>query len=95
MLNQFPNILPTKDRSLGRMHMVENTITLEPEAKVVYILGYKILHSKCQILEEVRGMLQQGLIQPSTSLWSVPMLLVLNRQHGYRPVCDFRPFRLL
>ena len=91
LLNQFPDILPPKDRPLGRTHMVEHSITLEPGAKPVYIPAYKILHSRRQILEdEVRGMLQQGLIQPSISPWSAPMLLVPKRQHGFRRVCDFR-----
>lgn len=91
LLNQYPDILPTTDRPLGRTHMVEHSITLEPGSKPVYIPAYKIPHSRRQILEEeVRGMLQQGLIQPSTSPWSAPMLLVPKRQHGFRPVCDFR-----
>lgn len=57
----------------------------------MYILVYKIPHSRRQILEdEVLGMLQQRIIQPSTSPWSAPMLLVPKRHHGFRPVCDFR-----
>ncbi|ROT84118.1 hypothetical protein C7M84_022694 [Penaeus vannamei] len=69
--------------------MVEHSITLEPGAKPVYIPAYKIPHSRRQILIEY-VMLQQGLIQPSISPWSAPMLLVPKRQHGFRPVCDFR-----
>ncbi|ROT79632.1 hypothetical protein C7M84_001647 [Penaeus vannamei] len=52
LLNQFPDILPTKDRPLGRTHIVEHSITLEPGAKPVYIPAYKNPPSRRQILED-------------------------------------------
>ena len=88
---QYPNILPSEGRPLGRTSYLEHSITLTQDAKPVCIPSYRIPHSRRRVLEsEVQGMLETGLIEPSNSPWSSPMLLVPKSDKTFRPVVDYR-----
>ncbi len=40
--------------------------------------------------EQIKGMLKQGVIQPSRSPWNWPIFLVPKKDGQFRPVLDFR-----
>ena len=91
MFKEYPSILPTKERPIGSTSLLTHSISLEPDAKPVYIPSYKIPHAKRKPLEdEVKSMLDLNLIRPSDSPWSSPLLLVPKKDNTFRPVVDYR-----
>ncbi len=52
---------------------------------------YRIPHARKQITrDEVKAMLQAGIIEPSKSPWAAPILLVQKKDGSMRPVVDYR-----
>jgi len=91
IFHDYPTVLPSKDRLIGSTDLIEHSISLEPDAKPVYIPSYKIPHSKRKALEnEVQGMLDMNLIKRSNSPWASPMILVPKKDGSFRPVVDYR-----
>ncbi|ROT65767.1 reverse transcriptase [Penaeus vannamei] len=90
IFHDYPTVLPSKDRLIGSTDLIEHSISLEPDAKPVYIPSYKIPHSKRKALEnEVQGMLDMNLIKRSNSPWASPMILVPKKDGSFRLVVDY------
>lgn len=90
LFKEFPNVMPTEERPIGKTTLLQHSITLEPDAKPLYILSYRIPHLKRQALEkEVKAMLEMNLIWPSNSPWASP-LLVPKKDNTLGPVADYR-----
>ena len=84
-------VLPSQDRPLGKTSRVEHRIELTADAKPFKIPAYRVPHSrKALISKEIKAMLESGIIEPSTSPYSSPLLLVPKANGEYRPVIDFR-----
>ncbi|ROT75265.1 putative enzymatic polyprotein [Penaeus vannamei] len=82
--------LPT-DRPLGRTDVLRHRIDLIPGTKPIYIPSYRIPHSRRAAFKEATdALLAQGIIEPSQSPWSAPMLLVPKKDGTLRPVIDYR-----
>ncbi|ROT77966.1 hypothetical protein C7M84_003340 [Penaeus vannamei] len=91
LLKEFPSLLPTKDRPLGRTDVLRHRIDLIPGTKPIYIPSYRIPHSRRAAFKEATdALLAQGIIEPSQSPWSAPMLLVPKKDGTLRPVIDYR-----
>ncbi|ROT79842.1 hypothetical protein C7M84_001466 [Penaeus vannamei] len=91
LLKEFPSLLPTKDRPLGRTDVLRHRIDLIPDTKPIYIPSYRIPHScRAAFKEATDALLAQGIIEPSQSPWSAPMLLVPKKDGSLRPVIDYR-----
>jgi len=91
LLKEFPSLLPTKDRPLGRTNVLRHRIDLIPGTKPIYIPSYRIPHSRRAAFKEATdALLAQGIIEPSQSPWSAPMLLVPKKDGSLRPVIDYR-----
>ncbi|ROT81240.1 gag-pol fusion protein [Penaeus vannamei] len=91
LLKEFPSLLPTKDRPLGRTDVLRHRIDLIPGTKPIYIPSYRIPHSRRAAFKEATdALLAQGIIEPSQSPWSAPMLLVPKKDGSLRPVIDYR-----
>lgn len=90
LFKEFPNVMPTEERPIGKTTLLQHSITLEPDAKPLYIPSYRIPHLKRQALEkEVKAMLEMNLIWPSNSPWASP-LLVPKKDNTLGPVVDYR-----
>jgi hypothetical protein len=83
ILSTFPSVFKVPDESPPQ-RSCDHAIPLVSGASPVNIRAYRYPPSlKDEIDRQVKDMLQKGLIQPSTSLFSSPVLLVQeNMAHG-------------
>ncbi len=88
LLHQYRDVIALPGESLGT---TEHKIRVKPDTKPVYIPAYRLPHSQRQVVDEqVRDMLDQGVIQHSRSPWNSPLFLVPKKDGSFRPVIDFR-----
>lgn len=74
----------------------DHEIPLVPGAKPVYIRPYRYPPAlKDEIEKQVQEMLQKGIIQPSSSPFSSPMLLVKKKDGSWPPCVDYRHLNAL
>jgi len=91
LFREYPSLLPSEFRPLGKTDLLQHKINLVPNAQPVYIPSYRIPHSRRSALDKATAdLLDQGIITPSTSPWSAPMLLVPKKDGTMRPVIDYR-----
>ena len=91
LFTAFPGILPSKSKPIGETAILQHEIRLIPGATPIRLPAYRIPHARRKVLEdEITGMLRSGIITPSTSEWSSPLLLVPKSDGSFRPVVDFR-----
>ncbi len=77
--------------ALGATSLTEHNIKIKPGTRPIYIPAYRLLHSQRQVVsEQIEEMLEQGVIQHSTSPWNSPLFLVPKKDGQFRPVIDFR-----
>jgi hypothetical protein len=89
LVSQFHHLFepPT---SLPPSWACNHTIPLIPGARPIFIWPYRHPPGlKDEIEKQVSDMLQQGPIQPSTSSFSSPVLLVKKKDDSYRFCVDF------
>ena len=91
LLKRHSSILPTENGILGHAHSMSHSIHLQPGAKPIYIPAYRLPHSRKDVLTTITNdMLNQDIIEPSTSPWNSPILLVPKKDGSFRPVIDYR-----
>ena len=57
--------------------MLQHKIELLPDARPVYIPAYRLPHSQREIAQrKVEEMINEGIVEPSTSPWNSPLFLV-------------------
>lgn len=94
LLEQFSDLFQQPD-SLPPSRACNHAIPLLLGAQPFYIRPYHYPPAlKDEIKRQVKDMLTQGLIQPSTSLFSSPMLLV-KKDNSYRFCVNFRKLNSL
>lgn len=95
LLAEFADIFsPTT--SLPPSRACNHTIPLIPGAQQVFIWPYRYPPKlKDEIEHQVQEILSQGLIQPSSSSFSSPFLLVKKKDGTYRFCVDFRHLNAL
>lgn len=75
--------------SVGCTHLIEHEIIVDsPAIKQRYYPVSPVVQK--QINEELEKLLDLGIIEPSTSAWSSPIILVSKKEGGYRFCVDFR-----
>ena len=87
LLGKFPEEL----RSVpGRTHLVEHEIHVG-EASPIHQKPYRVPYSRRELVkEELDKMLEARIIQPSTSPWASPIVLVPKKGGGVRFCVDYR-----
>jgi deoxyuridine 5'-triphosphate nucleotidohydrolase len=84
----FSNQLP-KGREMPPK--VQHYITLEPNTRPTQAYQYRLSPNHRQIIEDTMAeLLKQGHIEPSTSPWRAPLLVVSKKDGQPRVVIDFR-----
>ena len=88
-LFQTPNTLPPQRETDHRIHLL-------PQATPVNVRPYRYPHfQKQEIEKQVEIMLQKGLIQPSNSPFSSPVLPVKKQDGSWRFCVDYRALNAL
>ena len=87
---EYQDVFMGPDGKLGRTDLVKHTIDTG-QAKPVKIPPTRVTQKQKQIIEdEIDSMLEKDIIQPSTSPWSSPILLVTKRDGSIRFCIDYR-----
>ncbi len=91
LLHQYRDVIALPGESLGTTDTTEHKIRVKPDTKPVYIPAYRLPHSQRQVVDEqVKDVLDQGVIQHSRSPWNSPLFLVPKKNGSFRLVIDFR-----
>ena len=73
LLSEFVDVLQDKP---GRTSVVKHTFDTGT-ASPVHLLPYRVSHAYRNMVEpELKDMLEKGIIEPSASQWSAPIVLV-------------------
>lgn len=90
LLSKFSSVFQVPTR-LPPQRDQDHAIPLVDESQVVKVKPYRYPHSqKEQIEKMVKDMLEQGIIQPSTSPFSSPIILVKKKDGTWRFCTDYR-----
>ena len=91
LLSEFSGVLALPGEPLGKTDNVSHDIKLLEGTNPVYVPAYRFPHSQRQaVRDEVDKMLNQGVIEESSSPWNAPIFLVPKKDGGFRPVIDYR-----
>lgn len=95
IIHQFDELFwaPT---TLPPTRTINHAINLHPNSESVIVLPYRYFHFQKQEIElQVEEMLRNGIIRPSTSPFSSPVLLARKRDGSYRFCVDYRAFNAI
>ncbi len=77
--------------ALGATSLMAHNIELKPGIRPVYIPAYRLPHGQRLVVnQQIEEMLEQGVIQHSTSPWNSPLFLVPKKGGEFCLVIDFR-----
>ena len=90
LLSKYRSTIALPGESLGRTDIIQHNIRLETPDPT-YIPAYRMPHSKKDTLEKhIQTMLEDDVIESSTSPFNSPIFLVPKANGEWRPVVDFR-----
>ncbi len=90
-MHQYRDVIALPGESLGTTDKTEHKIMVKPDTKPVCIPAYRLPHSQRQVVDEqVKDMLDQGVIQHSRSPWNSPLFLVTKKDGSFSPVINIR-----
>ena len=92
IVDKYDHVFVGSDNKLGKCDMLQHRITIDAKHKPIRQRAYRLGPKQKQVLEHmIHDMEEQDIIQPSTSPWAAPCLLVAKPNNkGYRFVVDFR-----
>jgi len=95
ILDEFADVF-AQPSDLPPRRTCDHKIPLIPGAQLVSVRPYRYAPAlKDEIERQVSEMLQSSLIQPSTSAFSSPVLLVRKKDHSWRFCVDYRMLNAL
>lgn len=93
---KYSDIFYLPGDTLNTTNIYEHKITLKPNIDPIYRKPYRLPHAqKNELKKQVNELLRQGIIEPCTSEWSSPVLLVPKKldssgEKKWRLVIDYR-----
>ena len=96
LLRKYSDVFVNKEGKLGQCDVIEHEIHIPDTCKPIRQRPYKLGAKQKEVLENVvSDMLKDGIIEPSTSPWAAPCLLVAKKSNNttntdYRFVVDYR-----
>jgi hypothetical protein len=89
---EFPDVFPEDLPGLPLKRNVEFAIELRPSTTLISQRPYKMPPNELAELKiQLKGLLDKGLIQPSTSEWGCSTLFVKKKDQSLRMCIDYRP----
>jgi Reverse transcriptase (RNA-dependent DNA polymerase) len=96
MLTEFEYVFPTDQPGLPPKRSVAMEIALEEEAKQVAKPAFRVSPAEMDELKKQLSLLiENGLIRPSVSPWSAPVLFAPKKDAGLRMCLDYRALNKL
>ena len=90
LLQDYGDVFSTGDDDIGRTHMISHSIHTSCSAPIRQGPRRPPMGLKDEIDKQVQDMLERGIITPSSSPWSSPVVLV-NKKDGSKRFCvDYR-----
>jgi len=90
LLGKFKDLFPKNEYDVGKTHLSTHTIDTGDAAPIRQHPYRTPIKQQEVIKEEIDKMLEKGVISPSTSPWSSPVVLVPKKSGGYRFCIYFR-----
>ena len=91
LLIKYQNSFSKSSHDLGRTSIIEHTINLVPDTRPIKQPPYRLPLAKRQEAEhEIKAMAEMDLIEPSTSPWSAPAIMVPKKNGKLRLCVDYR-----
>lgn len=91
VIGQFSDVFVGPDGKLGQTDVVEHCIATENGVKPIRIPPRRLPISQREVADaEINKMLNNGIIEPSSSPWSAPIVLVKKRDGSTRFCVDYR-----
>ena len=88
LLESFPEVLRNAP---GKTSLIEHNIHVPESTPPVHQSPYRIPYAyRAMVQEELSSMLKAGIIEPSSSEWASPMVLVPKKDGSIRMCVDFR-----
>ena len=89
-LLQHADVFAVLEGELGRTDLVEHEIETGDHQPIMQRPRREPFSLRPQIVQMVEDMLSQGIIRPSSSPWSSPVVLVKKKDNSYRFCVDYR-----
>ena len=90
-LNEYQDMFARHADDYGRTTLLEHEIVTDPQAAPIYQRPRPVpIHYRNQVREEIDGMVRAGIVAPSTSEWSSPIVIVKKKDGGIRLCVDYR-----
>ena len=90
LLMKYQNVFAKSKYDLGRTTIVQHEIDTGDHPPIKQAPRRMPLAKKEVVRKEVEAMLQNGIIEPSVSPWSSPIVLVEKKDHSTRFCVDYR-----
>ena len=88
---KYHDVVALSDDELGHCNLFSHQIKIQPGAQVIHKRPYRSPHSFRKIVDkEIEKLHNQGVVEPSKSPWSAPLLLVTKKDGSHRVVVDYR-----
>ena len=90
LLNVYKNVLACDDNDLGHTSVIQHTIPLENDKPLKQRPYHSPIALRQEYSKQIKSMLQNNVIRPSSSPWTSPVVLVKKKDSTYRFCVDFR-----
>ena len=90
LLLEYRDIFSSKDKPLGQTGLVEHQIDTGTSRPIKQRPRREAIGRQPMVKEELEKMLSQGVIEPSTSPWASPIVLVTKKDGSVRFCVDYR-----
>ena len=90
LLDDYRDVFANNDSEVGRTHRTQFRIHTSTQVPVAVKLRRTPFSLRSEVDQQIKNMEQRGIIEPSNSPYSAPILLVPKADGSYRFCADFR-----
>ena len=90
LLDEYRDVFANNDSEVGRTHRTQFRIHTSTQVPVAVKLRRTPFSLRSEVDQQIKNMEQRGIIEPSNSPYSAPILLVPKADGSYRFCADFR-----